>query len=354
MSNIKDVAKMAGVSIATVSRVINNTKKVSPAVRTKVEEAIRDLNYQTNEIARGLKVSKTNRIATIITSLSRTFFSPIIEGIHTEAARHNYSVIIAETQDNLEQESQLVDFFANQWVDGIILASSARDNDAQTRQYIKKLGNLRKKDVPIPVVTLEFPLDSDVIDAVSINNEQAAFDAVTYLIQQVHRRNILHVSHPFGNLIGDQRIRGYKRALECAGLPVRSEYIVEGNYTTYSGYGAMKKFLASGLPVDAVYCANDQTAVGVLKACESANISIPEDVAILGTDDVFAASIVSPTLSSISIPKFEMGENAMSLLHRRICSDEPYEREIVRLDYEIIERESTKKGKKNSLRFLQW
>ena len=215
MPNIKDVAKQAGVSIATVSRVINNTKTVSPAARVKVEKAIRDLNYHANEIARGLKVSKTNRIATIITSLSRTFFSPIIEGIDEEAAKHDYSVLIAETHDNIEQEVQLVDYFARQWVDGIILASSIND-DERASSYISRLGSLHKKEFPIPVVTLEFPLQSNHIDAVSINNEKAAFDAVTYLIRQVHRRNIVHISHPYGHRIGDQRIQGYQRALRTA------------------------------------------------------------------------------------------------------------------------------------------
>ncbi len=353
MSDIKDVAQLAGVSIATVSRTINNSKRISPETRSKVEKAIKELNYHTNEIARGLKISKTNRIAVIITSLSRTFFNPIIEGIHSEAIKSDYTILTAESYDSLENEKQLIDIFVNQWVDGIILASSCND-DNENSDYIKKLGSLRKKDSPIPVVTLEFPVNNSHIDAVSIDNEKAAFDAVSYLIREIHRKNIVHISHPFGNRIGDQRIHGYKRALESAQIPFQQDYISEANYTTYSGYIAMRNFLRKHLPCDAVYCANDQTAVGVIKACDDSGLKIPEDIAILGTDDVFAASIVSPTLSSISIPKFEMGKQAMLVLNERITNGIPVQRSNIVLDYEIIERETTKAGAKNSLRFLQW
>jgi len=313
---------------------------------------VSELNYHANSMARSLKVSRTNRVAVIITAISRTFFSPIIEGINAQASKYGYSVLIAETHDSVQQEMQLVEFFASQWVDGIILASSVND-DEQAAEYIRKLGSLHKKDIPIPVVTLEFPLNSNRVDAVSINYEKAAFDAVSTLVRQ-GRKQIAHVSHPAGNRIGDQRIQGYRRALRNAGLSLSDEYIVEANYTTYSGYVAMKQLFAKSLPFDAVYCANDQTAVGAMKACEEAGAAIPDAIAIMGNDDVFAASIVSPTLSSISVPKTEMGAQAMEILHERIVNGKPKMRTNIVLDYEIIERESTKKGVRNSLRFLQW
>ena len=354
MSHIKDVAERAGVSITTVSRVINKSRKVSPGNFTKVEKAISELNYSTNSIARSLKVSKTNRIAVIITAISRTFFTSVLEGVSHVAEKNGYTVVIAETNDNLDREIQLVNAFASQWVDGIILASSAYSNEASAKEYIAQLGKLRKKDINIPVVSLEFTLDNPQIDAVIIDYEQAAFDAVTYLINEIGRSRILHISHPKGHIIGNMRSEGYCRALSTAKLPRLDSYVIPGNYTTYSGYLAMRQFLDSGNPVDAVYCANDQMAVGVIKACEETGIRIPEDIAIIGTDDVFAASIVSPTLSSISIPKFEMGSVAMTLLHKRIMSSEPSERSVTMLGYDIIERESTKKGIKNFLKYLQW
>lgn len=354
MSNIKDVAKQAGVSISTVSRVINGTKAVSPELRVKVEKAIDQLNYSTNTIARGLKLSQTNRIAIIVTSLSRTFFTSVLEGVHQEAFRRGYSVVIAETHDNINEEIQLVDLFASQWVDGIILASSAYGRDQATRNHVARLSKLRKKDSPIPVVTLEFPLDNKHVDAVVIDHEQAAYDTVNYLIQDVGRREIIHLSHPSSHYIGQKRIAGYKRALKDAGLPVRKTSIFEGNYTTYSGYQLTRQLLQNQVPCDAIFCANDQLAVGALKACEEAQVAVPDQIAIIGVDDIFAASIVSPTLSSLHIPKVEMGATAMALLGDLIERGPGRRRRIITLDYKIIERATTKKDSKNSLKYLEW
>ena len=353
MSSIKDVAKEAGVSIATVSRVTNGTKHVSDDIRARVEQAIHDLDYRSNEVARTLKMTKTNRIAVIITSLSRSFFSRVIEGIQSEAEKHSYSVVFAETHDSLEKEQELVELFAGQWVDGIILASSLNNESAHSK-YIARLANLNKQGTRIPVVTLEFPLSNDGIDAVCIDHKKAAFDAVSYLIS-LGKHRVAHISHPKGNRIGGWRIEGYKAALKAAGLEFHKNLISEANYTTYSGYLAMQKLVSSGVCPDAVFCANDQTAVGVIKYCEDNALRVPEDVAIIGTDDIFVTAIMSPSLSTVDVPKFQLGKQAMSILHTRISDGDPaYQRTIQCLDYNIVERESTKRGAKVSLQIVQW
>lgn len=353
MSGIKDVAKEAGVSIATVSRVINGTKHVSDDIRARVEQAIHDLDYRSNEIARTLKMTKTNRIAVIITSLSRSFFSRVIEGIQSEAEKHSYSVVFAETHDSIEKERELVELFAGQWVDGIILASSV-NNESVHSEYIAKLANLNKQGTRIPVVTLEFPLNSDGIDAVCIDHEKAAFDAVRYLIS-LGKNRIAHISHPKRNRIGGWRVKGYEAAMQDAGLEFQESFISEANYTTYSGYLAMQQLTSNGIHPDAVFCANDQTAVGVIKYCEDHSLRVPEDMAIIGTDDIFVASIMSPSLSTVDVPKFQLGRQAMTILHARIAEGAPvYQRTIHYLDYTIVERESTKRGAKASLQIVQW
>lgn len=353
MSSIKDVAKEAGVSIATVSRVINGTKRVSDDVRVRVEQAIHDLDYRSNEIARTLKMTKTNRIAVIITSLSRSFFSRVIEGIQSEAEKHSYSVVFAETHDSIAKEQELVELFAGQWVDGIILASSVNNESAHS-EYITRLAALNKQGTRIPVVTLEFPLSSDGIDAVCIDHEKAAYDAVRYLIG-LGKTRIAHISHPRGNRIGNWRVKGYEAAMKDAGLKLKKSFISEANFTTYSGYLAMSKLASNGVHPDAVFCANDQTAVGVIKYCEDNSLRVPEDVAIIGTDDIFVASIMSPSLSTVDVPKFQLGRQAMALLHARIADGDPaYRRTIHYLDYTIVERESTKRGAKASLQIVQW
>lgn len=284
MSSIKDVAKEAGVSIATVSRVVNGTKFVSEDIRKRVEQAIHDLDYRSNELARTLKVNKTNRIGVIITSLSSSFFGRVIEGIQSEAEKQSYSVVFAETHNSIEKEKELVELFVGQWVDGIILASSVND-ESEHQEYIQRLENLTKRGARIPVVTLEFPMGSDGIDAVCIDHKKAAYDAVDHLIGH-GKRNIAHISHPKGDRIGAWRMEGYREALRDAGLAHTNDYISEANYTTYSGYLAMENLVSKGIFPDAVFCANNQTAVGVIKYCEDNNLTVPEDVAIIGTDDI--------------------------------------------------------------------
>lgn len=357
MADIKDVAKRAGVSISTVSRVINNSKNVSSELSVKVERAIEDLGYSTNNIARSLKISRTNNIAVIITSVARTFFTPVLEGIHKEADKKGYFVVIAETHDSFEKEEQLVNLFASQWVDGIILASSAYGDDIKRKKYVKRLRELKKKDMRIPVVTLEFAFENSGVDAVVIDHEKAAYEAVSYLIQKAERKQILHVSLPVEHRLGQQRVRGYCRALREHGYEIREDYMIEGDYTTYSGYQAVKGTIESGKQFDAIFCANDQMAVGALKACEEYGIRIPDQVAVIGNDDVFAASIVSPALSSIYVPKFELGAIALKRLEELIESSvmgRTAKSKVITLDTKIIERESTRKGAENSLKYLEW
>ena len=354
IATIKDVARKAGVSISTVSRVLNNTQSVSPELAEKVNSAVERLGYCANAAARGLRVTQTNRVAIILTSLSRVFFTSVLEGIHREASQLGYSLLITETHDNIQEEIQAVDFFASQWVDGIILASSAYGTDKATRDHIARLSTLSKKDTRIPVVTLEFPLNNPQVGAVVIDHEQAAYEAVRYLIRDLGRRHVVHISHPAWHFIGQKRILGYRRAMESAGFSLEECTVLEGNYSTYSGHSLTHQMLKRRIPCDAIFCANDQIAVGALKACEEAGVSVPEQIAIVGIDDIFAASIVSPSLTSIHVPKHKMGASAMQLLHTAIEQNGIGRRKIIKLDFELIERETTRKGAENSLRFLEW
>ena len=352
MASIKDVAAAAGVSTATVSRVMNNTKYVSEDIRVRVEAAIAALNYSTSDLAKNLKTAKSNQIAVIMTSLSRTFFGQVIDGIDKKAAEYGYSVVFAETNDNLETEKKMVETFARRWVDGIILATSANPETVD-REYISRLGSLFKQDTRIPVVTLEVSVDNELVDSVGINQLQAACDATAYLLS-IGRKFIGHISHPRHNYIGDLRVAGYRKALRDAGMPEPRGYPVPAHYTTHSGYLAMQELLTRVPQLDAVYCANDQIAIGAIKYCAEHGISVPDDIAIFGTDDIFAASIVSPPLSTVSVPKFEMGSAAVELIHCRLTDPEFSSRQAVLLPYELTIRESTDKKANSSLRYLQW
>lgn len=357
MANIKDVASMAGVSISTVSRVLNSTKKVSPELEKKVMDAVNELGYSANVFAKGLKGTKSGIIAVVLTAISRTFFTTILEGIHEVAEAEGYSILITETYDDIEREMHLMDELAAQWVDGIILGTSANqlDADANVKSYIDRLHLLTKKEKNIPIVTIEYPIDNPHVDAIVIDSEKAAYEATSRLIEEFGRRNLVHVSLPKTHYLGKKRIDGFLRAMNEHGLAVDEHTIITGDYTPYSGFQAAEALFATGKKVDGIFCANDEMAVGVLKACAKRGIRIPEELAIIGNDDIFAASIVSPALSSIRVPKKEMGHVAARKIIERIQKGMyPEKRDIIELDYRIIDRQTTIRDDSVGFKYLEW
>lgn len=355
MANIKDVARRAGVSISTVSRVLNSTKPVSPDLQKKVMDAVHELDYSANIFAKGLKGSNSGIIAVVLTAISRTFFTSVLEGIHEVAEMNGYSILITETYDDCKREMRLMSELASQWVDGIILASSAHSCDKETAQYIQNLHMLDKKGHVIPVVSLEFPLDNPHIDAVVIDSEQAAYDATAKLIEECGREKLIHISLPREHYLGRKRIQGFTRALSDYGLPVEESSIVQGNYSPESGFHAMEKVLAKGQKVDGVFCANDDMAIGVLKSCANHGIVIPGQIAVIGNDDIFSASIISPSLSSIHVPKTEMGRAAAAKLMARIQEGRyPEKRDVISLQYSLIDRQTTVREKTMDYKTWNW
>lgn len=355
MANIKDVARRAGVSISTVSRVLNATKPVSPDLQKKVMDAVNELDYSANVFAKGLKGSNSGIIAVVLTAISRSFFTTVLEGIHEVAEANGYSILITETYDDCKREMRLMSELASQWVDGIILASSAHTCDEESAEYIKNLHMLDKKGRGIPVVSLEFPLNNPHIDAVVIDSEQAAYDATAKLIEECHRKHLVHISLPEEHYLGKKRIQGFTRALKEHGLPVSESSIVQGNYSPESGFQAMEKVLASGLEVDGLFCSNDDMAIGALKSCANHGILVPEQIAVMGNDDIFSASIITPSLSSIHVPKTEMGRVAAAKLMERIQQGTyPKKRDVVSLEYTIIDRQTTVQEKTMDFKTWNW
>lgn len=346
MATIKDVAAKAGVSISTVSRVLNESQNVSSELQTKVLSAVEELNFSLNNIARGLKNSHTRKIAVVIPRISRSFFSDVLDGIHFIAEKRGYFLQIAESYDDLDKESQMIDAFVAQWTDGIILASSISDlSNSVARKYIHKLQCLQKKNTKIPVVTLEFALSSG-IDAVIVDNRQAAYDAVVHLVKKLKRKKILYMGLPEKSFLGAERLLGYKQALQDHQIEPDNSRVIKGEYTTYSGYIAMKEALKKNIEADALFCANDQMAIGAIKACQELDIRIPEDIAVIGMDDIYASSLITPSLSSVCFPKKELGKTAMNRLADILeqSSDRKYISEHQYLPYKIKERQTTDKN----------
>ena len=338
MASIKDVAKKAGVSISTVSSLINRTKSVSRELTGRIEQAIEELNYQANPVARSLKSRKTNTIGVILPNISRLFFPQVLKGIEDTAIKNGYYLTFYDANESIEQEKQYVRMLENSWVDGIILDCSADvKEDGEYLEYLTRLGNKKKK---IPVVSLERVLKDHVTDAVIIDNRQSGYLAVKHLIELGHK-TIAHISGPLKFPMCVDRIKGYKSALQEHGIQFEEELMKNGDFTPLSGYYAMKELLMQGRSITAVFAANDQMAIGAIKAINEAGFKIPDDIAIIGFDNLFASTIITPSLSTINVPKYKMGSTAVEILIDRITNPDKKEKEVVTLPSNLIIRQST-------------
>ncbi|MBU9736209.1 LacI family DNA-binding transcriptional regulator [Diplocloster agilis] len=347
---IKDVARLANVGIATVSRVLNNSAGVSDELKERVLDAAHQIGYTTNPIARTLKNAKTDTIALIVTSLKRNFYIDLIKGVSDVCKENSYSVHVLESEDSVEEEMKMVKTLVHQWIDGIILVPSVSRADKKTEGYLKSLSRLKKKDINIPVVQLEVPCLNPYVDSVVVDHDELAYQAVMHLTE-IGRKHIAYISVPENSPMAEQRLNGYKRALQKEGLEIDEELIICGRFEVLEGYRCMKELLMKRKEIDAVFASNDQMAVGALYACKEAGIRIPEDIALIGNDCVALSAVSSPAISTISMPKYEYGRAAAELLLERIRNPkgEAVKGEVLPIQTEVVIRESTLKSAKKSL-----
>ncbi len=351
MTGIKDVASRAGVSIATVSNVINNRKPVSPELRERVCEAIEALNYEVNPVGRGLKSNRTNQVGVIVPFFNQVFFPAILRGIQEAGEKYGFQLLVFETGGNMEKERAHVRFLQHAWIDGIVLASFANRENISEREYIRSLGHIRNGRKKIPVVTLENALDPG-LDAVAIDNEKAAARAVAHLLELGHKQ-IAHIAGPERLQTGKYRRIGFQNTLLEAGVHPDTRLIEEGDYSPSGGYRCAERLLEKKLPFTAVFAANDQMAIGAMRAFMDRGLRIPEDVAVIGMDNNFPSTLTSPALSSIDIPKYEMGRQAMELLAARVENPERPP-EVRSLDTKLIVRKSTSPKGDDSWELHNW
>ena len=351
MVGIKEVAKKAGVSISTVSNVMNEKKPVSPELKTRVNEAIEALQYEVNPVGRGLKSNKTNQIGVIVPSFNQVYFPAVLQGINEAGIKYGYTILVFETNGDVELEKQHVRFLQHSWSDGIILASYANGENISDRKYIRSLldsGNRKKR---MPVVSLENVLDPG-IDAVVIDNRKAAATAVNHLISLGHK-SIAHIAAPLRFQIGHLRLEGFKETMQQAGLAVDEDMIAEGDYSPISGYEAMKKVVKKGKRFTAVFAGNDQMGIGVIRALLDEGYRVPEDVAVIGIDNNFPSTLIVPSLSSVNLPKYDLGFQAMHLLNERM-KDPGRPRCVITLESELVVRKSTSSEGSGTWNLVGW
>ena len=349
--SIKDVAALAGVSISTVSHVLNDTKYVGSELRMRVLKAADELQYQANALAKGLKSGRTNTLCVLVPSIVSVFFPRVLRGMQMAAAQNGFALTIYETGENLLKEQEIIHMLRRQWMDGILLSTCC---DPETDgAYIEELRSLCIGGKRIPVVFFE-EAPGDGLDAVVVDNRRASYEAAKHLIA-AGRKKIAYLAAPMRRFaMGKNRYEGYRAALLEADLPVEESLFCEGDYTPVSGYERMKALLGSSAEFDAVLCGNDQMAIGAMRALREAGQRVPEDVAVMGFDNNFPGTLVSPSLSTVSVPKQGMGKEAVELLLWRMQNgfDAPARR--ITLETSLIVRRSTDAARETDWDLYDW
>jgi LacI family transcriptional regulator len=324
---IKDVACLAGVSLKTVSRVINQDKGVSEKTREKVLAAIEAIGYRPNALARGLRAKRTYTIGVVIADITNSFYSSIVRGIEDEAFSRNYSVLVANSDELLEKEKLYVRVFAEKRVEGIIIVPA-----------IGSQGYLKDLAPRIPLVFVDRPPCDFSGPVVKAENTEGAYALTRHLLEHGFE-NIAFVASDLRIATVRERFSGFWRALQERGLEVPHDFVKDGNKTVQDAYQATRELFALPCQPRAIFAANNLMLQGVLRAVEEAGFSVPQDVTVVGFDDFEMADIFRPRLTVAAQPAYAMGQKAASLLFRRMEGNCQGEERIV-LPVELVLRES--------------
>jgi LacI family transcriptional regulator len=310
-ASISDVARESGVSIFTVSAVINNKSHVGKNLRERVENAIRKLNYRPNLIARSLIKQKTQTIGMIVPDIANPFFPMVVRGAEDAAQKHGYNLLLCNSDDTLAKEEAAIEVLLSKRVDGILLTKAAGDFSPSLRQIIEGT------NIPFVLVMRTYPALTK--DAVVTDDYQGAYDAVCHLARSGRRRMGL-ISGPLKISNAKERWRGFRDALEQAKLPYDPGLVVEGDYRIESGFRAGHALL-SHRP-DGIYVANHLMTIGLLQAVEEMGLRCPEDFGLVSFDDYPWLGVFRPRLTTVELPKHQLGSEAAELLIKRIGGDE--------------------------------
>jgi len=326
--SIKDIAREAQVSHPTVSRAL----RYSPLVKRETAERIRQIassmGYRANAVARGLVTRRTRTIGAVVTTIADPFIGEVVSGIEEMANDHGYSVFVANCMADPEREIRVVDSFQERRVDGILVTSSRVG-----ALYMPLLSQLK---VPIVLINNQHP--SEFVHSVTIDNIPASRKAVQHLVELGHQR-IAYIGDQFGFQSDTERFAGYREALESADFPFSPELVVHGDGRPEGGRQAVEKLLALPTLPSAVFCYNDMSAIGALSGIRCHGLRVPEDISLVGFDDLFIASYSDPPLTTIRQPKRLMGRMAMEIL-LNLFSD-AHQETNVKVQGELVVRQST-------------
>jgi LacI family transcriptional regulator len=330
---IKDIARVANVSHTTVARALNNKSRIRKETKERILSIARGLNYQPNFIARSLVMKRTKTLGLVITTIVNPFYTELAHGIERTAIGLGYNIILCCTHSDLSVEKQYIDMLKSKGVDGIIFTSAHIEDP--------NIGGLAEEGFPIVLVNRRtyHPVVKEKVDYVGVDNIRGGFLAVEHLIKLGHKR-IGVIGGSSESSVGFERLEGGKKALEAYGLEQMENYFLEGDFLKDSGYQGGKRFLKMAEPPTAIFATNDYMALGVYQAILEEGLKIPEEVALIGFNDIEFAAIRGIELTTIGQKKYEMGALSVKTLVEKIEGKKVGLSEEIILEPELIIRQT--------------
>jgi LacI family transcriptional regulator len=308
MATIRDVARLAGVSMATVSNVLNDPERVKPVLQSRVMQAVKALGYAPNQAARSLRKRSTNLIGLIVADITNPFFTDLVEAMEEGATERGYSVLLCNSNEMLEREERHIQVLRSQRIDGLILAATGEPSKNRT-SLLSSLG--------VPIVLVDRAMDDLGYDTVVLDNRAAAFAAVSHLLSLGHRR-IGIINGPSHLRTASDRLQGYREALLSQGIPIEYELVWEASFRERDAYEVTMRLLKDEPSPTAIFAANNLIMIGLTRALAESGLRCPEDISVIGVDDFPWANAFRPRLSTVAQPVHAMGRAALGLLLDRI------------------------------------
>jgi DNA-binding LacI/PurR family transcriptional regulator len=331
---IQDVAKKAGVSISTVSRILNgNYTQTTKETKERVQQVIRELNYHPNPMARGLKQMRTKIIGIVLSNLRNPFWSMVLEGVEDTCRMSGYSLMICNSNEDASREAELIEGFKNRQVDGIIVNPTSKNN-----QLFKEMV---EKQYPLIVINRKIEGMEVEVDSVIVDNIKGAKLAVDHFVQ-TGKRNIIAVAYePQGVSTWRDRIIGFKEALSENGIEVRDRTVIEVKNETGKVKEAVTEYFKTDHSAEAIFSTNNLMTLEILESLKDLNIKVPDDIALIGYDETVWSKHLNPPLTTIKQPAYETGVIAAKNLIKKIDSKSKRKPKTVVLEPELIVRESS-------------
>jgi DNA-binding LacI/PurR family transcriptional regulator len=326
---IVDVARHAGVSITTVSHALSGNRRVAEDTRARIERSIRELGYRPNPFARGLRTERSHMVALIVPDITNPYYPTLARGMQEALLSEGYQMFVGSSDGDGDRERSFLDDSLQRRVDGVALAAFA--TKARTLAPVLRAG--------IPVVSIGTTIQHRAVDLVRTDDVAGSRDATDHLIEKGYEP-IGMIGGPQGTSPSDHRLEGYRAALGGAGIRFDPKIVAIGDFTRTGGEKAMHELLSREGRPRAVFCANDLMAIGAMDAVREAELRVPHDVALMGYDDIEAASLVTPALSTVVNPADEMGHECARLLLERMSDERGGLRREVVIPHRLVLRAS--------------